>query len=201
MEQQERMRRDHAIGRVCAALLLTKHVHGQLCLNSEFFQSRMSQIGGAIDVGPEHVISAFSKVTHTAVSIAFRPAGEGLVHTEHKTRLPEECGTDIQSELAVFRELCTELLLEFEGGKFSVNSEDFQVLVRQITDWLGFHTQEVTRGVLDIYTHAMYQYVQRGSVPTEYSIQKEDAPPMANGHDRDDSPRAARVRLAAQAQN
>lgn len=163
--QEQLFRREHPIARVCAALLLTKHQKNHLSLESDYLKSRKETIAQAVasdDVERKYVVSAFSHVLHTALSIAAYDPNEEGCYNEHETRIPnEKCATLIRGELAVFKEFCIELLLEFEKGKFSVDREQFNLLATQAADWLaGLDREEVLLCIFQIYAGAMFRYMK-----------------------------------------
>ena len=172
--QEQLFRREHPIARVCAALLLTKHQKNHLSLESDYLKSRKETIAQAVasdDVERKYVVSAFSHVLHTALSIAAYDPDEEGCYNEHETRIPnEKCATLIRGELAVFKEFCIELLLEFEKGKFSVDREQFNLLATQAADWLaGLDRAAVLLFIFQIYAGSNFRYM-KGDGPFPHSL-------------------------------
>lgn len=191
--QEQLFRREHPIARVCAALLLTKHQKNHLSLESDYLKSRKEKITQAVasdDVERKYVVSAFSHVLHTALSIAAYDPNEEGCYNEHETRIPtEKCATLIRSEIAVFKEFCIELLLEFEKDdkdEFSVDRTQFRLLVSQAADWLAaLDREEIMLCIFQIYAAAMFRHMS------------EDSAEVVELNGQAHGAREARLRLAA----
>lgn len=160
MEVQDKQRRTHAICLQLAARLFAKHAGGQINLKSDEFKKRIQLISSESDVNQAAVTSAFAKVLTEVALLPVRAARIELMIERGETKLTQDPGSIVKSELAVFKELCIELLNEYEPGKFTVYDKAFGMLVMDLATDLEFPPREVGLAMIEVYSSAERRHLE-----------------------------------------
>jgi hypothetical protein len=134
---QTRMRRDYLISKVFAAILLTEHQGGSLDLKSKAVRDRMETIARSSTADISFVFDAFYLVNTMASALAVRAVATEVMGARHALKLPEKSlGSKVKSHLNIFCELCIELLLEHEPGRFNLTGPDYRARIARIKEEL-----------------------------------------------------------------
>lgn len=152
---QMRMRREHLVCKVFAAMLLLEHKGGSVDLTSDAVKNRIEKISKSSSIKHQLVLDAFYQASVMASAISFRSVAVEMTHERRALKLdPETRGSFFKTDLSVFRELCIELLLECEPGKFNLAGQDFDARVARIVEELleiRVNPAEVVRALHDVY--------------------------------------------------
>jgi len=158
---QEHMRHEHAVCMLMAAYVYAEHVKGDIRLDPELFRSRMQAVKEESDLDFKFVSGAFEQIIHTMGCIQFRAACAALGQKGPEIGLTKLTGSIVKSQTAVFKEVCVELMLEHDRGKFVVHDRGFVSMLQRITKDLGsnFDPRKIASTMMDVYIAAEHRHL------------------------------------------
>lgn len=158
---QEHMRHEHAVCMMMAAYVYAEHVKGDIRLDPELFRKRMQAVKEESDLDFKFVSGAFEQIIQTMGCVQFRAACASLGQKGPEIVLTKLTGSIVKSQTAVFKEVCVELMLEHDRGKFVVHDRGFVSMLERITADLGpnFDPRRIVSTMIDVYIAAEHRHL------------------------------------------